>query len=71
MTRCECAGITFEEIARTAERERVAAFEVLCRLTGCASTCTACRADLEAFLARRRAREPVHAGRLSALGVHA
>jgi len=56
LTRCECAGLPFEEIARIAERERIAAFEVLCRRTGCASTCTACRGDLEAFLARRRAR---------------
>lgn len=69
MTRCECAGLGFEEIARIADRERIAAFEVLCRRTGCASTCTACRFDLEAFLARRRAREraPVPAP----LGVHA
>lgn len=58
MTRCECAGLSFEEIARIAERERIAAFEVLCRRTGCAATCTACRADLEAFLARRGARRP-------------
>ncbi len=58
MTRCECAGLTFEEIARIAERERITAFEVLCRRTGCASTCTACACDLAAFLARRGAREP-------------
>jgi bacterioferritin-associated ferredoxin len=52
MTRCECAGLAFEEIARVAEREGITAFEVLCRRTGCAATCTACRRDLEAFLRR-------------------
>jgi bacterioferritin-associated ferredoxin len=71
MTRCECAGITFEEIARISERERIAAFEVLCRRTGCASTCTACRGDLEAFLARRRAREPVEASLAAPHRMHA
>jgi bacterioferritin-associated ferredoxin len=61
MTRCECAGLSFEEIARIAERERIAAFELIARRTGCASTCTACTCDLVAFLARRREREPVGA----------
>jgi bacterioferritin-associated ferredoxin len=58
MTRCECAGLTFEQIARVAVREGITAFELLCRRTGCAATCTACRCDLEAFLARRGALEP-------------
>jgi len=55
MDRCECAGWTFDEIARIAEREGIDGIELLSRRTGCACTCTACRPDLEAFLARRRA----------------
>ena len=51
MTRCECAEITFAEIADQAEREGIDEFALLCRRTGCASTCTACGPDLEAYLA--------------------
>ena len=58
MDRCECAGWTFEEIARIAEREGIDGLDLLGRRTGCARTCTACRPDLEAFLARRRAAGP-------------
>jgi len=53
MTRCECAEMPFEEIARRL-REDGASFAELSRRTGCGQTCTACVPDLEAFLARRR-----------------
>ena len=52
MTRCECAELTFEEIADLAQREGIDGFGLLCKRTGCAATCTACKPDLEAFLAR-------------------
>ena len=52
MTRCECAELSFEEIADLASREGIEAFGLLCTRTGCAATCTACKPDLEAFLAR-------------------
>jgi NAD(P)H-nitrite reductase large subunit len=51
MTRCECAGVAFAEIARRLQEER-ASLDDLCRRTGCGRTCTACRPDLEAYLAR-------------------
>ncbi|NJN14553.1 MAG: hypothetical protein HC813_02720 [Planctomycetes bacterium] len=54
MTRCECAGLPFDEIAGISEREGIEEFEQLTRRTGCAGTCTACQPDLERFLARRR-----------------
>jgi bacterioferritin-associated ferredoxin len=53
MTRCECAGLSFEEIGRRL-REEGQGFGELSRRTGCAATCTACVADLDDFLARRR-----------------
>jgi bacterioferritin-associated ferredoxin len=51
MTRCECAGVTFDEIGRMLEAgEPLPA--ALAR-TGCAGMCTACGPDLESFLASR------------------
>ena len=52
MTRCECTGVSFEEIARCMQEERVA-LEDLSRRTGCAGNCTACLPDLLRFLASR------------------
>ena len=53
MTRCECASLPFEEIAR-----RVCALgqslEALRRETGCGYLCTACLPDLRDHLAARR-----------------
>jgi len=53
MTRCECASLTFDEIAR-----RVCALgqslEVVQRETGCGHLCTACLPDLRDHLASRR-----------------
>ena len=54
MTRCECAELPFEEVARRIREDGVTLGE-LARRTGCGQTCTACVPDLEAFLARRRA----------------
>jgi bacterioferritin-associated ferredoxin len=49
MTRCECAGVTFAEIGRILQAgEPLPA--ALAR-TGCAGMCTACRPDLDAYLA--------------------
>jgi bacterioferritin-associated ferredoxin len=49
MTRCECAGVSFEEVAARVRRGLSAA-EAL-RGTGCGQTCTACVTDLARFLA--------------------
>jgi bacterioferritin-associated ferredoxin len=51
MTRCECAGISFVEIGRLLEAgEPLPA--ALARM-GIGETCTACRPDLESYLADR------------------
>ena len=50
MTRCECAGIPFHEIARRMAAEQ-ATFEDVCRRTDCGQTCTACLPDLLRYLA--------------------
>jgi len=55
MRACECAGLSFHEIACRIEAEGLALDEVLTR-TGCGRTCTACVPDLRAFLANRSAR---------------
>jgi bacterioferritin-associated ferredoxin len=52
MTRCECAGISFQEIASRMDAERTT-LEEACRRTRCGSTCTACLPDLARFLAGR------------------
>jgi len=51
MTRCECADLSFSEVARRLRDERLTLDEVA-RRTGCGGTCTACLPDLRAFLAR-------------------
>jgi NAD(P)H-nitrite reductase large subunit len=53
MTRCECSGVTFQEIARQMEAEG-ASIEDACRRTGCGLICTACVPDLVCALASRR-----------------
>lgn len=53
MTRCECAELSFEQIADLADREGIETFPFLCTRTGCCSTCTACGPDLKAFLDAR------------------
>lgn len=50
MTRCECAGVSFEEIARRLVEQRLSLDEA-CGRTGCGQTCTACIPDLRAYLA--------------------
>ena len=53
MTRCECAGVSFQEIARRIEAEGTPREEI-CRRTGCGLTCTACVPDLVRALASRQ-----------------
>jgi NAD(P)H-nitrite reductase large subunit len=53
MTRCECAGVTFEEIASRMESERTTLDEI-CHRTQCGNTCTACLPDLARFIAARQ-----------------
>ena len=53
MTRCECAELSFDEIARRL-RERGQSLEALQRETGCGRLCTACLPDLHDHLAARR-----------------
>jgi bacterioferritin-associated ferredoxin len=50
MTRCECARLTFAEMAEIALREGIRDLELLCRRTGGGTTCTACVGDLARFL---------------------
>lgn len=53
MTRCECAGVTFQEIANRMESER-ATLDEICRRTQCGNNCTACLPDLARFIAARQ-----------------
>lgn len=53
MTRCECAGVPFHEIASRMEAER-ASLDEICRRTECGNTCTACLPDLARFVAARQ-----------------
>jgi BFD-like [2Fe-2S] binding domain len=51
MTRCECAGISFAEIGRLLEAGEP--LPAALSRTGIGEMCTACRPDLEAYLAGR------------------
>jgi len=53
MTRCECASLPFDEIARRVSAEGQS-LEAVQRETGCGYLCTACLPDLRAHLAARR-----------------
>jgi NAD(P)H-nitrite reductase large subunit len=52
MTRCECTGITFEELASRMDADQVG-LEEICRRTESGTTCTACLPDLLQFIAAR------------------
>lgn len=52
MTRCECAELPFDEVARRVREDGVP-FEELQERTGCGRLCTACLPDLRDHLARR------------------
>jgi bacterioferritin-associated ferredoxin len=49
MSRCECAGFSFAEIARCL-REDGASWDELRARTGCGETCTACLPYLQLYL---------------------
>lgn len=49
MTRCECAELPFEEIARRLKEQGLGVAEAL-RRGGCGQLCTACLPDLESYL---------------------
>ena len=51
MTRCECSGVSFQEVARLMAREDLTADQAA-RRTGCGQTCGACLPDLRRFLGR-------------------
>ena len=53
MTRCECASLSFDEIARRVLVERQG-LEAVQRETGCGYLCSACLPDLRDHLAARR-----------------
>ena len=53
MTRCECARLAFDEIARRVCVEGQS-LEALQRETGCGHLCSACLPDLRDHLAARR-----------------
>jgi bacterioferritin-associated ferredoxin len=52
MTRCECAGVTFAEVARRLEAEGLHPEHAI-RRTRCGQNCGACLPDLRRFLAAR------------------
>ena len=52
MTRCECAGVTFAEVARRIEAEGLLPEQAIFR-TRCGQNCGACLPDLRRFLAAR------------------
>jgi NAD(P)H-nitrite reductase large subunit len=52
MTRCECADLPFDEIARRV-REEGLSLEALQRETECGQLCTACLPDLHEHLSAR------------------
>lgn len=54
MERCECAQVSFAELARRVEAERLTVEEAA-RRTGCGRTCEACVPDLYQFLGGRSA----------------
>ena len=53
MTRCECAEVSFNEIARRM-REEGLSLEEISERTGCGRACTACLPDLRSHLRNRR-----------------
>ena len=53
MTRCECAGMSFQDIAARMDAEGTS-LEEACRRTRCGVTCTACVPDLARFVAARQ-----------------
>lgn len=53
MTRCECAGLHFDELRRRMRVEGLSLGDA-CRRTGCGQMCTACLPDLEAYLGHER-----------------
>jgi hypothetical protein len=52
MTRCECAGITFAEVARRMDAEGLRPEQAIAG-SRCAKNCGACLPDLQRFLASR------------------
>ncbi len=48
MTRCECAGVPFDQVARELAEGR--SLEEATHQTGCGQTCTACLPDLRRYL---------------------
>lgn len=53
MTRCECADVSFEDVAAHLDSHGLRLDDIF-EKTGCGQTCTACLPDLRTFLARRR-----------------
>jgi bacterioferritin-associated ferredoxin len=53
MTSCECAGLSFDEVARHLREDGNTLEEVQAR-TGCGRLCSACLPDLHDHLAARR-----------------
>jgi len=51
MTRCECAGESFAEIARQVQVQGRSLCDVL-KGSGCGQTCGACLPDLQQYLSR-------------------
>ena len=52
MTRCECSGVTFVEVARRMQAEGLLPEQAIAR-SACGRNCGACIPDLRRFLAAR------------------
>jgi len=52
MTRCECALVAFDSVAREMVRRRLSVAAAI-EGSGCGRLCTACLPDLQRYLTRR------------------
>ena len=53
MTRCECAEVSFDEVARRMRDEGLS-LEDISQRTGCGRICSACLPDLRSHVCKRR-----------------
>ena len=53
MTRCECAEVSFDEVARRMREEGLSLEEISERI-GCGRLCSACLPDLRSHVCKRR-----------------
>jgi bacterioferritin-associated ferredoxin len=59
MTRCECHGVPFKQVARCADANPGLGFKAVMKKAGCGQTCTACHCDLKDYLRAHSRNESV------------